>query len=37
MAAPRTLNVAVKYHLLNENTQATNGQHSVFYENYEIK
>jgi carbamoylphosphate synthase small subunit len=37
MAAPRILNVAVKYHLVNENEQATNnGLYTSFYENYEI-
>lgn len=37
MAAPRILNVAVKYHLVNENEQPTNnGLYTSFYENYEI-
>ena len=34
MASPRILNVAVKYHLLNENN--VNGLYTSYYENYEI-
>jgi hypothetical protein len=37
MAAPRTINVAVKYHIANDEASNYNGQYLYYYENYTIK